>query len=64
MRTMPKFKKNEIEFVVSVYWSGKQYLATIPKVLVDRVKTTKGHASGSFVFDGETLKLIVTHETS
>jgi len=61
---MPKFKKNEIEFTVRVYWSGKQYLATMPKVLVDRLKESGGQASGSFVFNGDHLKLVVTHETS
>lgn len=56
---MPKFKQDETDFELSIYWGGTQYRATIPKVLIDRVRKQRKKVYGTFVMDTNALHLKV-----
>lgn len=59
VRVMPKFKQNETEFELSIYWGGTQYRATIPKVLINRIIKQKKKVYGTFIMDANALHLKV-----
>lgn len=54
---MPKFKKDETEFKLSVTWDGNQYKATMPKVLYERLTKKVKEIRGKFILRKDELIL-------
>lgn len=59
---MPKYARNANEFALRIFHDGTAYRVTIPKVWVDRVKKYKKTSFGTFIFNGNELKITIADE--
>jgi hypothetical protein len=59
---MPKYARDVKEFALKIFHDGTAYRVTVPKVWVERVKNYDKTSIGTFIFDGEILKITIANE--
>ena len=59
---MPKYARDAKEFTLKVFHDGTAYRITVPKVWVDRIKKQEQVSFGTFIFDGNVLKINIADE--